>query len=511
MQNYTPIKSYRVLLTERQGRGFNESEVIEILQQLLPQLAPIHAQGLVHGGISVDTLLLDQNTSQAIVTSSLGAVPGYIAPEHLQTGEVSATGDIYALGMTMLILLTGQNPEALRNHDGTGNWQEYCVVSDDFASLLEKAIHIHPQHRFINAAQMLQALNSPVNLQVVAAPTKFSLPPVAPIPTVVEEQQSKKKSFPKFALWQWILICTVPISLLAAIAAPSFLNQAYKARQSEAKRDIGGMNRGQQALLLNYGEFTSDLDKLKQQMSREIDAPITNMGSSSSVTGYDYSIIAIDKKRIIQNIALAKREGLKSYTGIVFLTDDSDGITTSTLLCASEKPTLETPAQPIISGDYVECPPNYVDVDPSRAKVKISQLQTAPTTNISEGSKDDTSGQSDEATIPEPEVMEKSPVEFVREHYEILNQRQYEVAWNRLHPIFQNEAGSYSEYVRWWDSVSRIEIGKVSVVRETDTITVVNAELSYVMKRGDVVKDTKPNLSLIGDGSAAGWKIMSKY
>ena len=44
-----------------------------------------------------------------------------------------------------------------------------------------------------------------------------------------------------------LLVVIIIIGILAAIALPSFLNQANKAKQSEAKTYIGSMNRAQQA------------------------------------------------------------------------------------------------------------------------------------------------------------------------------------------------------------------------------------------------------------------------
>ena len=45
------------------------------------------------------------------------------------------------------------------------------------------------------------------------------------------------------------------LGIASAILLPSFLNQATKARQSEAKQYIGAMNRSQQATYLEQGTF----------------------------------------------------------------------------------------------------------------------------------------------------------------------------------------------------------------------------------------------------------------
>ncbi len=59
-----------------------------------------------------------------------------------------------------------------------------------------------------------------------------------------------------------LLVVIIIIGILSAIALPSFLNQANKARQSEARTYVGSMNRAQQAYYLENNEFGAQLDVL---------------------------------------------------------------------------------------------------------------------------------------------------------------------------------------------------------------------------------------------------------
>jgi len=59
-----------------------------------------------------------------------------------------------------------------------------------------------------------------------------------------------------------LLVVIIIIGILAAIALPSFLNQANKAKQSEAKTYVGSINRAQQANFLEAGTFTDDMSDL---------------------------------------------------------------------------------------------------------------------------------------------------------------------------------------------------------------------------------------------------------
>ena len=59
-----------------------------------------------------------------------------------------------------------------------------------------------------------------------------------------------------------LLVVIIIIGILAAIALPSFLNQANRARQSEAQTYVGSMNRAQQAYYLERTQFSGNLGAL---------------------------------------------------------------------------------------------------------------------------------------------------------------------------------------------------------------------------------------------------------
>ncbi|PSP17687.1 MAG: hypothetical protein BRC52_13230, partial [Cyanobacteria bacterium SW_5_48_44] len=56
---------------------------------------------------------------------------------------------------------------------------------------------------------------------------------------------TKKKSNAGFTLIE-LLVVIIIVGVLSAIALPTFLDQAGKARESEAKTNLGALNRGQQ-------------------------------------------------------------------------------------------------------------------------------------------------------------------------------------------------------------------------------------------------------------------------
>jgi type IV pilus assembly protein PilA len=78
---------------------------------------------------------------------------------------------------------------------------------------------------------------------------------------LVNHLLNKKNAEKGFTLIE-LLVVIIIIGILAAIALPSFLNQASKARQSEAKTYVGSLNRGQQAYFLEKQQFADSLATL---------------------------------------------------------------------------------------------------------------------------------------------------------------------------------------------------------------------------------------------------------
>ncbi len=194
VQDYVDGITYRDLLNQRraQGQTFSETEVRQFLQQLLPVLAHIHAKRIIHRDISPDNIILrrsdqvpvliDFGVVKEVVTRLQTDVPsttvgkvGYAPSEQMQTGRAYPSSDLYSLAVTALVLLTGQEPQALFDDVNLSwNWRQYAQVSPQFASVLDKALSYRPGDRFQSVSQMVQALSGEVP---VPTPTPAAAPP----------------------------------------------------------------------------------------------------------------------------------------------------------------------------------------------------------------------------------------------------------------------------------------------------------------------------------------------
>ncbi|MDY7051552.1 type IV pilin-like G/H family protein [Limnospira fusiformis] len=155
---------------------------------------------------------------------------------------------------------------------------------------------------------------------------------------------SQKKRDGGFTLIE-LLVVIIIIGILSAIALPSFLNQANKARQSEARTYVGSINRAQQARFMEAGAFTSELPQL-------------GLGIQSQTDNYTYTLTVTATGANPQG-AMAAASGLdtlRNYVGLAFTGSTAQGeATTFAILCEADNAT-----QPIAgtAGDTV-CPGSF--------------------------------------------------------------------------------------------------------------------------------------------------------
>ena len=128
-----------------------------------------------------------------------------------------------------------------------------------------------------------------------------------------------------------LLVVIIIIGILSAIAMPSFLSQSNKARQSEAKTNIGAMNRAQQAYYFEQQVFATDITDLK-------------LGISNSES-YSYSANSTDPANKIANLASSAEIDLKGYTGGVFKSMSNE--TTQVILCVANTAGYGAPGVPV--------------------------------------------------------------------------------------------------------------------------------------------------------------------
>lgn len=157
-----------------QGWRPGENEVRELALQILEVLAYLHqlAPPVVHRDLKPSNLMLDKDRLYLI---DFGAVQdvlrpeggstvvgtfGYMAPEQL-TGRTLPASDLYALGATLVSILSGRSPGELPQHELKLDFKDYVSVSPDFQAWLDKILEPVWEKRYQSAAEAQQALLSP--------------------------------------------------------------------------------------------------------------------------------------------------------------------------------------------------------------------------------------------------------------------------------------------------------------------------------------------------------------
>lgn len=214
IREYIEGKSYGVILENRRGQGqvFSEAEVTQLLVQVLPVLSYLHSRGVVHGNLSLDTLIHRQKDPLPVLINyglvrdlvlrlQLHPVQpeaaqkhwAYIPPEKMTEGQLYPNSDLYSLGVVAIALLTGKAPEELYNQGSQSfDWESFATVNPKFAKILRQMVEVRPQRRFASANQALQALEPLAGTLIPStpAPEPEIVSPVQPVPPVVNHSVS---------------------------------------------------------------------------------------------------------------------------------------------------------------------------------------------------------------------------------------------------------------------------------------------------------------------------------
>ncbi|HEY9887255.1 MAG TPA: protein kinase, partial [Candidatus Obscuribacterales bacterium] len=204
VQEFVDGVTYSQLLKERKraNQTFSEMEVKRWLIHMLQVLEYLHSLNIVHRDISPDNVmysrdrdlpvLIDFGLVNDAMTEILSGAPeadedgpraatvvgkfGYSPPEQIQLGQCFPCSDLYALGVTAIVLLTGRYPRELMDRDSLEwHWQRYVAVSYAFMRVLTRLTHRQPKGRYQSAQEVLAAIAPLLDSDEISSPLPHSM------------------------------------------------------------------------------------------------------------------------------------------------------------------------------------------------------------------------------------------------------------------------------------------------------------------------------------------------
>ncbi len=210
------------------NRGLTIPEAVEVTRQVLAAAGFAHERGLVHRDLKPMNVLIDGSGrvrvtdfgiaraaggSEITRTGSVLGTAQYLSPEQAQGMEVTATSDVYAVGIILFEMLTGRVPFEGDNAVAIAMKQVSeqppppssinPAVPPALDSVVLRALAKDPAARYQSAAEMTAALDAAeANPQLAGHTERYEA-------FVAEEDRDRK--------WWWIGAAVAVLLVLAAL------------------------------------------------------------------------------------------------------------------------------------------------------------------------------------------------------------------------------------------------------------------------------------------------------
>jgi len=309
-------------------RGPVPSELaVPLFKQALLGVGAAHRRGIVHRDIKPANIMVNGDGHIKVMDFGIAKVLGvdgrtrtnlrmgtawYMAPEQVLNRKVDARTDIYALGVTLYEILSGQVPfradseyEILSAHvqkQPELPTEHYPHIPQSCVSAVMRALEKEPENRFASTDEFIAALDQnasgstatiapaaqpvePIHPSAPAVPSvvfstpeKVSTPPL--VGSVVAPPPSEKKRSP----WLGVTAAAVLVVILGAAALIMFMREREKHAVSGGGGHQASTSSQQHASVTGeqerrmQAEQDQAAEELKDQLAKEQAHPAANSG-----------------------------------------------------------------------------------------------------------------------------------------------------------------------------------------------------------------------------------------
>lgn len=205
-------KTLASLLNTQGPFGYHEAALIGL--EVTRALAAVHRVNLLHRDIKPENVMREEGGRILLMDFGLSALPqhniqlagtpNYMAPELFRREPASIKSDLYAVGILLYFLVSGQTPAQLSGLT-TAQAAEACMqrkplidlrfnLPEIFLRLVNRAIAPNPADRFQSAGEMAEALAASIGASA-SSPASSSIPlPLTPIsPEAITTRQDENR------------------------------------------------------------------------------------------------------------------------------------------------------------------------------------------------------------------------------------------------------------------------------------------------------------------------------
>lgn len=370
VQEYIPSQTLQQMLDK--GVRFTEARVRFLAIQLLEILIYLHdlSPPVLHRDLKPSNIIFqaetsEESTDRGIVqgkvylidfgsvrdravaegaTFTVVGTGGYAPPEQLW-GRATPKSDLYALGATLIHLLTGKPPADLPQQRMRLQFRDFAYLTPQFADWLDKLTEPAPERRFSSARLALEALNS----DNVANQNPLT---ISPVPEPIA--RSKYIDLGVLTFLQYgIVVCVFWI-------LSNLMMSDRKTTNAEARSYVGAMNRAQQVYRREQGQFAPSYQALQ-------------IGLPSQSKNYQYSMqvtpLASFHRATPRHQKSDGLQKLKGHVGAVFATGPKT--TALSMFCQAESAGMNPPPYPIVRDGVARCAAGTVGFGFSSMKPEV--------------------------------------------------------------------------------------------------------------------------------------------